>query len=62
MRDYKHLDRAFRTKHKLFSLSLDESGARIKICERNKFNSYVLEIDLGGGDWLCKVVGVALRE
>lgn len=41
---------------------MDESGARIKICERNKFNSYVLEIDLGGGDWLCKVVGVALRE
>ena len=62
MRDYSHFDRAFRTKHKSFTLRLDETGGRIKIFERNRSNNFVLEIDLGGGDWLSKVVGEALKE
>ena len=64
LRDYKHLDRDFRTKHKVFIFCLDESGSKINITERNRFNN--IDIWLGGGggwgcDWLCRVVGEALR-
>ena len=66
MTDYKHLDRDFRTKHKVFIFQLDDSGAKIIIMERNRFNSFVVEIDIWGGrgwgDWLCNVVGEALRS
>ena len=52
LRDYKHLDRDFRTKHKVFIFCLDESGSKINITERNRFNNFVVESDIereGGG-------------
>ena len=51
---YKHFDIDFKTKHKIFIFTLDASGRFIKIVERNRINSYELEVDLGGGEWLLK--------
>ena len=61
MRTYKHFDIDFKTKFKTFWFTLDESGSFIKIVERNKYNSYDLEFDLGGGCWLRRVVEEAVR-
>ena len=61
MRDYKHLDRDFGTKHKVFIFQLDDSGGKIIITERNRFKNFVVDIDLGGGYWLSNVVGEVLR-
>ena len=62
MRIYKHFDIEFKTKHKIFIFTLDESGSFIRIVERNRSNSYVVEVDLGGGAWLCKVAEEALGK
>ena len=61
MRIYKHFDIEFKTKYKIFIFTLDESGSFIKIVERNRSNSYVVEVDLGGGDWLRRVVEEVVR-
>ena len=61
MRDYKYRDRDFRTKHKVFIFRLDDTGGNVIITERNRFNSFVVEIDIGGGNWLCNVVGEAFK-
>ena len=61
MRIYKHFDIDFKTKFKSFLFTLDESGCFIRIVEKNIFNSYVLEVDLGGGDWLRRVAEEAVR-
>ena len=61
-RVYKHFDRDFRTKHKVFIFRLGDSGDKIIITERNRFNNFVVEVDLGGeGEWLCRIAGEALR-
>ena len=50
LRVYKQLDRDFRTKHKVFIFRLDDSGGKIIIIERSRFNNFVVELDhLGGG-------------
>ena len=61
MRIYKHFDRDFKTKHKAFTFCLDEFGSKIIITERNRANKFVVEVDIRGGDWLCRVVGDALK-
>ena len=61
MRIYKHFDLDFKTKHKIFSFTLDESGRFIIIVERNRVNKYAVEVDLGGGHWLCRIIDEALR-
>ena len=60
-RVYKHFDRDFRTKYKVFSFRLDDSGGKIIITERNRFNNFVVEFDLGGGEWLCRIASEVLR-
>ena len=47
-RVYKHFDRDFRTKHKVFIFRLHDSGGKIIIIERNRFNNFDVELDLGG--------------
>ena len=61
MRIYKHFDLDFKTKHKIFIFSLDESGSFIKITERNRANNFAVEVDLGGGDWLSRITDEAVR-
>ena len=61
MRFYKHFNLDFKTKHKIFIFMLDESGRFIRITERNRVNNYVVEVDLGGGEWICRTVDEALR-
>ena len=51
----------FKTKFKTFIFTLDESGSFIRIEERNKINSYDVEVDLGG-DWLSRTVEEAVRS
>ena len=60
MRIYEHFDIEFKTKHKIFIFTLDESSSFIRIVERNRINSYVVEVDLGGGAWLRRVIEEAL--
>ena len=61
MRICKHFDVDFKTKHKIFIFTLEESGSFIRIVKRNRINSHDVEVNLGGGDWLRRVVEEALR-
>ena len=61
MRLYKHFDLDFKTKYKVFIFTLDDTGSFIRIEERNRVNSYVLEVDLGGGEWLSRIAEEAVR-
>ena len=61
MRIYKYFDTDFKTKYKTFIFTLDESGSFIRIVERNRFNCYEVEVDLGGGNWLSRVAVKAVR-
>ena len=61
MRIYKHFDLDFKTKFKIFIFTLDDSGRYIRIEERNRVNSYVLEVDLGGGEWLSRIAEEAFK-
>ena len=58
---YKHFDRVFRTKHKAFTFCLDEFGSNIIVTERNRFNKFVVVVDIRGGDWLYRVVGDVVK-
>ena len=53
---YKHLDREFRTEHKLFLLSVEKGGQSIKIAERNRVKDFILSFELGGANWLCDII------
>ena len=53
---YKHLDREFRTEHKLFLLSVGKGGQSIKIVERTRVNDFILFVELGGANWLCAII------
>ena len=60
-RVYKHFDRDFRTKHKVFLFRLGDSGGKIIITEKNRNKNFVIEVDLGGGEWLYRIAGEALK-
>ena len=53
---YKHLDREFRTEHKLFLLSVDNGGHSVKLVERNRVKDFSLSFELGGANWLCNII------
>ena len=60
--DYKHFEKEFRTKHKVFYFSLVDRGSVIKISEWRKKVSFSMKLDLGGADWIRKVVSSTLRQ
>ena len=53
---YKHLDREFRTEHKLFLLTVERGGKSVKIVERNRVKDFILSFELGGANWLCDTI------
>ena len=53
---YKHLDREFRTEHKLFLLSVEKGGQVVKIVEQNCLKDFSLSFQLGGANWLCDII------
>lgn len=50
---FKHLERDFRTEHKLFLLSIENGGQSVKIVERNRLKEFHLSVEMGGAIWLC---------
>ena len=59
--DYKHFDKEFRTKFKVFSFSLLERGSVIRITEWRKTVNYSIKVDLGGADWIRDSVHSILK-
>ena len=59
--DYKHFEKEFRTKFKVFSFSLVERGSVVRIVEWRKNNYFSIKLDLEGVDWLRKFVHNILR-
>ena len=59
--DYKHFEKEFRTKLKVFSFSLVDKGSVIKIVEWRRNVNFSFKLDLGGADWLRKSVHNILR-
>lgn len=58
---FKHLDREFRTEHKVFFLlNVVIGGQTIKVIERNCVADYQVTFDFGGADWLCDVLNEAM--
>ena len=53
---YKHLDREFRTEHKLFLLSVEKGGHSVKIVERNRVKDFQMSFEMGGANWLCDII------
>ena len=47
---YKHLDREFRTEHKLFLLNVENGGQVVKLVERNRVKDFFLSFELGGAN------------
>ena len=60
--EYKHFEKEFRTKHKVFYFSLVERGSVIKISEWRKNVTFSMELDLGGGAWIREVISNILRQ
>ena len=58
---YKHLDREFRTEHKLFLLTVEKGGQAVKIVERNRVKDFDLSFELGGANWLCDITLEAVQ-
>ena len=59
--DYKHFEKEFKTKFKVFSFSMVDRGSVIKIVEWRKNVNYTVRLDLGGADWLRVSVHNILR-
>ena len=53
---YNHLNREFRTEHKVFLLSVERGGQSVKIVERNRVKDFNLSFELGGANWLCDTI------
>ena len=60
--DYKHFEKEFRTKFKLFSFSLIDRGGVIKITERRKNASFSINLDFGGAAWLSDTINSVLSQ
>ena len=60
--DYKHFEKEFRTKFKLFSFSLVDRGSVIRITEWRKTACFSINLDLGGAAWLRDAVKSVLRQ
>ena len=60
--DYKHFEKEFRTKHKVFYFSLVGRGSVIKINEWRKTVTFSFKLDLGGADWLREAISSILRQ
>ena len=58
---YKHLDREFRTEHKIFLLTVENSGKSIRLVERNRVKDYDLSFELGGAHWLGDIILEAVQ-
>ena len=59
--DYKHFEKEFKTKFKVFSFSLVDRGSVIRIVEWRRNVKYSFTLDLGGSDWLRESVHNVLR-
>ena len=59
---YKHFEKEFRTKHKVFYFSLVDRGSVIKITEWRKNVTFSLKLDLGGAAWVREIVCSILRQ
>ena len=54
--DYKHFEKEFRTKYKVFYCSLVDRGSVVKITEWRKTMTFSIKLDIGGVDWLREAV------
>ena len=59
---YKHFNREFRTKFKLFTFSLVERGSVVKITEWRNTTSFSVNLDLGGVAWIKDVLISVMRQ
>ena len=60
--DYKHFEKEFRTKYKVFYFSLVDRGSVVKITEWRKTMTFSIKLDLRGIDWLREAVYNILRQ
>ena len=58
---YKHLDREFRTEHKLFLITVEKGGQSVNIVERTRVKDFNLSFELGGVNWLCDITLEAIE-
>ena len=58
--NYKHLDREFRTEHKLFLLSVVKGGQSVKIVKRNRVKDFHMSFEIGGANWFCDIISDAV--
>ena len=60
--EYKHFEKEFRTKFKLFSFSLVGRGSVVRIIERRKTETFSINLDLGGAAWLSDAIKSILQQ
>ena len=60
--EYKHFEKEFITKFKVFSFSLVDRGSVIKITEWRKNTGFSINLDLGGAELLRDAVKSVLRQ
>ena len=60
--EYKHFEKEFRTKFKLFTFFPIERGNVVRIIEWRKTTSFSINLDLGGAAWISDVVNNVLRQ
>ena len=60
--EYKHFEKEFRTKYKVFSFSLVDRGSVVRIIEWRKTVSSSIKLDFGGIAWLREAITSILRQ
>ena len=60
--EYKHFEKGYRTKYKLFSFSLVGRGSVVRITKLKKTATFSINLDLGGAAWFSDAVNSVLRQ